>query len=290
MRKAIRQDLDGQQEHRVECSLRKPHKGVQALATQKSASSTGGARASGLTLNLAPPIGRTVVPAASTSMADQVANQIAEVIEKLKPGDRLGTKQELREQARVSIGTINETLRVLQSRGLIEVRRGPQGGLFVAERSPMAQLGHAVLHLDTDVSSITEAMDIRDALDPLLIEDAVRYSSAQQVKVMRRYLARMADAVDNDDGIGFLRANWKLHEAIADVSPRPILQAFYVSLLNLIEDHTITVAGAADQPLAGFHRDRYEVHSRLVDAIADRNLPEALAVLAEHNAGIARPS
>ncbi len=271
------------------CSLRKPYKGVQALATQKSASSTGSTRPGGLTLNM-PPIGRTVVRAAPTSMADQVANQIAEAIEKLKPGDRLGTKQELREQARCSIGTINETLRVLQSRGLIEVRRGPQGGLFVAERSPMAQLGHAVLHLDTDVSSIAEAMDIRDALDPLLIEDAVRYGSAQQVKVMRRYLARMADAVENDDGIGFLRANWKLHEAIADVSPRAILQAFYVSLLNLIEDHTITVASGADQPLAGFHRDRYDVHSRLVDAIADRNLPEALAVLTEHNAGIARPS
>lgn len=260
------------------------------LAKPEAASSTNGARPGRPTVNLTPTIGRTVAPAASTSMADQVANQIAEAIEKLKPGDRLGTKQELREQARVSIGTINETLRILQSRGLIEVRRGPQGGLFVAERSPMAQLGHAVLHLDTDVSSITEAMDIRDALDPLLIEDAVRYSSPQQVKVMRRSLAAMADALDNDDGIGFLRANWKLHEAIADVSPRPLLQAFYVSLLNLIEDHTITVASDADHPLAGFHQGRYDVHSRLVDAIADRSLPEALAVLGEHNTGIARPS
>lgn len=260
------------------------------MTKQNTASPSNAPKPRRLTVNLTPPARRTVAPTASTSMADQVANQVALAIEKLEPGDRLGTKQELREQARVSVGTINEALRVLQSRGLIEVRRGPQGGLFVAERSPMAQLGHAVLHLDTDVSSITEAMAIRDALDPLLIEDAVRYSSPQQVKVMRRSLAHMADAIDNDDGIGFLRANWKLHATIADVSPRPILQAFYVSLLDLIEEHTITVAGDANRPLSDFHSDRHQVHSRLVDAIADRNLPEALAVLAEHNEGIARPS
>lgn len=257
------------------------------VAKQSAVSQTVTARP---VVQLVSAIGRSVAPAPATSMADKVANQIAEAIDKLKPGDRLGTKQELREQARVSVGTINETLRILQSRGLIEVRRGPQGGLFVAEPSPMAQLGHAVLHLDTDVESITEAMDIRDALDPLLIEDAVKYHSAQQVKVMRKHLARMSDAVDAEDGIGFLRANWKLHAAIADVSPRPILQAFYLSLLNLIEDHTITVASDAEQTLAGFHRDRYDVHSRLIDAIADRDLDEALIVLAEHNAGIARPS
>lgn len=260
------------------------------MGTQKSVTHANGTRPTGPSVNLAPLIGRTAAAAPSTSMADQVASQIAGAIDKLKPGDRLGTKQELREQARVSIGTINETLRILQTRGLIEVRRGPQGGLFVAERSPMAQLGHAVLHLDTDVSSITEAMDIRDALDPLLIEDAVRYSSAQQITAMRTHLALMADANAEDDGIGFLRANWKLHAAIADVSPRPILQAFYVSLLNLVEEHTIAVASDAEQPLAGFHNDRHDVHVRLVDAIAARDLPEALVVLEEHNAGIARPS
>ena len=241
------------------------------------------------TASLAPRMRRSV---AAPSRADQVAVQFGEVIAKLKPGERIGTKNELREQVGVSIGTFNETLRILQSQGLIEVRRGPHGGLFAAERSPMAQLGHAVLHFDTNAASIAEAMDIRDALDPLLIHDALLHSSAHQVGHMREQLNRMADAVsDRDGGIAFLHANWQLHAAIADVSPRPMLKTFYVTLLNLIEEHTISVAGdRSEQSLEAFHRDRYAVHVRLVDAIEKRDADGAREALHQHNAGIARPS
>lgn len=235
------------------------------------------------------PLVRRSTPA--PSRVDQVAAQLAEVIAKLKPGERLGTKAELREQAGVSIGTFNETLRVLQAQGMIEVRRGPHGGLFVAERSPMAQLGHAVLQFDINAAAIAEAMDIRDALDPLLIADAVLHSSAHQVKLMRKQLARMDQAVREHDGIAFLHANWQLHAAIADVSPRPILKTFYVTLLNMIEEHTIAVADdRSEQTLANFHRDRYSVHAQLVDAIENRDADKAREMLHQHNAGIARPT
>jgi DNA-binding FadR family transcriptional regulator len=243
--------------------------------------------APGPTLDLA----SLVRPSAlAPSRAAQLAAQLGEVIAKLKPGERLGTKNELRARAGVSIGTFNESLRILQSRGLIELRRGPHGGLFAAQRSAMAQLGHAVLQLDTNTASIAEAMDIRDALDPLLIQDAVRHSSNHHVTLMREQLDRMAAAVSDDDGIPFLHANWKLHAIIADISPRPILRAFYVSLLNLVEEHTIAIASdRQERPLAGFHRRRHEVHVRLVDAIADRDLTAALKMLHKHNEGIKRP-
>ncbi|MGQ4598972.1 FCD domain-containing protein [Nocardia sp. R6R-6] len=229
--------------------------------------------------------------AQAQSRADQVAAQLAEVIAKRKPRERLGTKKELQAQAGVSIGTFNETLRILQSKGLIELRPGPNGGLFTAERSPMAQLGDAVLELDINAASVAEAMDIRDALDPLLIEDAVRHSSERHIELMREDLDRMAAAVSSEDGIAFLRANWKLHATISDVSPRPMLKAFYVSLLNLIEEHTIAIASAAmERPLAGFHQERYIIHSCLVEAIAARDLKSALELSSKHNRGIARPS
>ena len=83
-----------------------------------------GGRSTGTSVKEAPDADRRAVPCALT-----------EVIAKLKPGGRLGTKNELRERVGVSIGTFNESLRILQSRGLIELRRGRRGGLFAAERS-----------------------------------------------------------------------------------------------------------------------------------------------------------
>lgn len=241
------------------------------------------------TINLAELTGRPSFNGSGQSRADQVAAQLAEAITKLRPGQRLGTKNELREQTGVSIGTFNETLRILQSRGLIELRRGPRGGLFTAERSPMTQLGHAVLKLDISAATIAEAMDIRDALDPLLLNDAVEHSSAHHLAMMRGQLERMEDAVSRDDGIAFLHSNWRLHAMIAEVSPRPILKGFYLSLLDLIEQHTIEIASDANQPLAHFHRNRYNIHVRLVDSIANRDTKTAQKVLRQHNAGVARP-
>ena len=239
-------------------------------------------------LGLAAHLGRS--GSQPSSRADQVAEQIAEAIAGLEPGTRLGTKSEIREQAEVSIGTFNESLRILQSRGLIDLRRGPQGGLFTAERSLMTQLGHAVLKLDVNVASIAEVMDIRHALDPLVLADAITHSSSHDVELMRAQLKKMAEAVASDDGIQFLHANWKLHATIANATPRPILKGFYLTLLDMIEQHTIDIASAgADEPLAGFHERRYDVHVRLVDAIAAGDAKEAQKVLREHNKGIARP-
>ena len=50
----------------------------------------------------------------------------------MKPGIRLGNKKELCLCFRVSPGTLNEVLRVLETRGIVELRRGSKGGVFVA--------------------------------------------------------------------------------------------------------------------------------------------------------------
>jgi DNA-binding GntR family transcriptional regulator len=133
-------------------------------------------------------------------------------------------------------------------------------------------------------------MDIRDALDPLLLTDALLHRSPHHLQRMREQLDRMGESVAQEDGIEFVHSNWQLHAAIANTSPRPVLKAFYLTLLNLIEEHTISVASdAKDRPLAGFHRDRFDIHVRLVDAIEQRDAESATEALRLHNAGIARP-
>src|SRR4051794_41964096 len=50
----------------------------------------------------------------------------------LAPGERLGTKEDLRRRFGVAVATVNEAVRLLEMRGLTEVRPGPGGGVFVA--------------------------------------------------------------------------------------------------------------------------------------------------------------
>src|SRR4051812_46758310 len=77
---------------------------------------------------------RATAPAATRP--EQAAELIASLAAAAEPGDRLGTKDELRARCGVSVGTFNEALRLVQSPGVVTVRPGPGGGLFASRQSP----------------------------------------------------------------------------------------------------------------------------------------------------------
>lgn len=200
-----------------------------------------------------------------------------------QPGDRLGTKDELRAFCGVSVGTFNEALRMAQARGLVTVRSGPGGGLFASRQSPMVRLGNSMLALDDDAASVADAFRLRHALDPLLVEDALEHASAHDIATLRADLDQMKVAAGNGDSAAFVRANWSLHAKIAEISPSAMLRSFYLSLLEITEPHLLAVM-AEDQQVGEYVQSRYEIHVDLVDAIA-RHDPRAVDLIREHNTG-----
>lgn len=220
---------------------------------------------------------------ARQSRGEMAAEQLMALAQTAGAGDRLGSKEELRVRCGVSVGTFNEAVRIVQSRGLVSVRPGPGGGVFAATQSPMVRLGNSVLALDASGTPVAEAVRIRDALDPLLIEDALWHACPADVAEMREILAGMAEAVQRYDPAGFVHANWSLHARIAAVSPHAVLRALYVNLLDQIESHTLAVLPVGEQPLPDYIAERYALHAAIVDALDDRDRERALSLIAEHN-------
>src|ERR1051326_5796402 len=70
-------------------------------------------------------------PESQDKLYKQVALRIAELIEHgtLRPGERIPSVRELSEREEVSIATVTQAYRLLESRGLIEAR--PQSGYYV---------------------------------------------------------------------------------------------------------------------------------------------------------------
>ena len=224
-----------------------------------------------------------VVGDATVTRAERAAQRIAERARGATPGARLGTKTELREWCGVSVGTFNEALRLLQSRGVVAVRPGPRGGLFVAEQSPMVRLGNSVLALDADAGSVADAVRIRDALDPLVTMDALAHSSPAAISKYREQVTAMQDATAALDAVGFLHANWRLHALIAEVNPSPMLRSIYTTLLDIVEGHTLAVRAVEEHPLAEVMQERCQLHADLVEAIAARDADEVARLAAAHS-------
>jgi DNA-binding FadR family transcriptional regulator len=217
------------------------------------------------------------------SRAETAAEQLMAIAESAATGDRLGSKDELRRECGVSIGTFNEAVRIVQSRGLVSVRPGPGGGIFAAAQSAMVRLGNSVLALDAGDTSVAESVRIRNALDPLLIEDALWHASPADIAGMREIVADMTAAVEAQDPSAFVHANWRLHARIAAVSPHPVLRSLYINLLHQIESHTLDVLPVTEQPLPAYIDERYLLHAALVDALDSRDRDLALRLIAEHN-------
>ncbi|MCG8616732.1 MAG: GntR family transcriptional regulator [Desulfobacterales bacterium] len=75
--------------------------------------------------------------AKTLSLVKDVSQQIEEAIlsGEYRPGDRLPSTRDLQEILGASLGTIRESLAILEQKGLLEVRKGAKGGFFIRELS-----------------------------------------------------------------------------------------------------------------------------------------------------------
>src|SRR6185503_5314420 len=80
-------------------------------------------------------------PKAAEQLAEQILRHIVE--HGLQPGTRLAPERKMLADTGRARGTLREALRLLESRGVVEVRPGAVGGAFVRKPQP-ADLGSAI--------------------------------------------------------------------------------------------------------------------------------------------------
>ncbi|AHH18568.1 putative transcriptional regulator [Nocardia nova SH22a] len=176
-------------------------------------------------------VGSTV--ALGGSRAEQAAGQIARLAAAVPAGERIGSKDELRKLCGVSVGTINEAIKLAQTRGIITSRPGPGGGLFACDPSPLSRMNGWFRAAADDSSAFAESVQIRDAIAPLLIDEVLRcYTLADQDALAER-LAQVHRAQESGTISDFVWAGWELHAYIADLGKGGLLNTLYLSIMDV---------------------------------------------------------
>ena len=213
---------------------------------------------------------------ARTSRAELVARELErEIVDEREPGEHLGTKDELRQRFGVAVATVNEAVRLLETRGLVEARPGPGGGVFAANAAARVTLAHSVLGLRGDSTAYAECLEVRDALEPLICRHAARYHRAADIRALNQIVAKMATQLD--DPRGFFRSNWRLHRRLARLCRNAPLRNMYLSLIDVLEPIVDRAEhGEFDGP------GHLRVHRDLVAAIDGGEGPELEAAVERH--------
>jgi DNA-binding FadR family transcriptional regulator len=210
--------------------------------------------------------------------AHDVARLVAAMAIEATPATKLGTKEELREQFGVSSATMSESLRLLQSRGLVSLRTGPGGGVFSAAPSGRLMLSNLLVGFNAGAMTVHDVLESREALEPAVGRAAAERRSATDLRELRKVLSAMRRNLGDPEQ--YLRLNWHLHRRIAESCGNEVLSGIYSSLVRFLEDE-LTQAMAA----ASFEEHRNEnlaLHSELVDAIAARDAVHAAELAAHH--------
>jgi DNA-binding FadR family transcriptional regulator len=213
---------------------------------------------------------------ARVSRAELVARELErQIVDELEAGERLGTKEDLRRRFGVAVATINEAVRLLETRGFIEARPGPGGGVFVSPPQTRLTMTHAVLGFTSDTTTYEQCLELRDALEPVVDRYAARYHKAADIRALNKILTQMERAGGNP--AAFFEANWALHRRIAQLCRNLPVQTVYLNMIDFLKD-SLDHAEFPDFDGAAL----LAVHRNLVDAIDAGEGPQLEAAVAAH--------
>ena len=156
---------------------------------------------------------RSFFPGRSASLSSQIIGDVRDALfaKKLKPGDVLGTENEIAARYGVSRIVARDALRTLEALGIAEIRMGKGGGARVARGNP--RLFAEALAVQLDLTGVTpaEIMDAQRAIECLAAELAAENATDEDIARLRQIVA---------DSEASLRRRRALHRAWRRISSR----------------------------------------------------------------------
>lgn len=212
---------------------------------------------------------------------DVVAQIEAAVVEgRLEPGDQLPPELILKEQLGASRGTVREALRVLEEKGLVEIRPGAAGGAFVRHIGVEKLTDSLGLLLQLRRVSFDNMAEFRETVEAQATALAARRATPDDIARLRTVVAG-AEAVladDPEDWSGLCRADIELHVCLAEIADNPV----FLAVIRMIHQTVLGDAGRfalkGRQALA----DNLKDMAALVSAVAAADEEAAAALAREH--------
>jgi len=193
--------------------------------------------------------------------------------ENLKIGTRLPSEVDLSQEFSVSRSVIREALRILEISGLVNIKKGPSGGIFVSNvyHKPITDsLSNMILSGELTTDHLFNA---RMLIEPHIAREAVRHATKNNLNALQKL---MTDSEAHlDDPVRLRRNNLDFHLLLARASGNPVLALLLESILELMVERFL------DFWDLNFEQHFFQVHKNIFQVIKAKKPDEAGRLIEE---------
>jgi GntR family transcriptional repressor for pyruvate dehydrogenase complex len=219
---------------------------------------------------------RNFVPGRSASLSSQIVADIRDALfaKAFKPGDFLGTENDLAARYDVSRIVARDALRTLEAQGIVEIKMGKGGGARVARGNPNLFAEALAVQLDLIGVEPSEVMDAQRAIECLATELAAEQATEADFAKLRGLLVQAEAHIGNAERFTELGAAF--HLAVAEASHNRVLVVQLISLQHVSwprRNPTLTPRVA---------RRVLDVHKELLALIEIRDAAGARKLMDDH--------
>ncbi|HMF93249.1 MAG TPA: FCD domain-containing protein [Vicinamibacterales bacterium] len=218
----------------------------------------------------------------SEAIVHRIKKQITEG--RLLAGHKLPAEREMARQFKTSRVSVREAYRSLEEVGVLRIRRGADGGAFVAQLDHEPVLRSLALVLGLGRTSHRELTEARMLIEPPIARlAALRARKDDILRIERVLLQEEHDAAQRSGP--FRPTDSRFHRSVADCTRNLPL----IVLMNALADLTANAASALDVSTRARHRlKNCQFHRQLFDAIRTHDGEKAYATMARHVGDIQR--
>lgn len=203
-------------------------------------------------------------------IVDQIKNRI--FAGEYRPGDRLPAEREFAIKLGIGRPAVREAYRALELIGIVEIRKGKQGGAFIVEqdhRLVTQTLGDLIRLRRISLTDLTEA---RLILEKDVAQLALRRVTSKDIERLRTCVdTAIAQA---KRGITATEENLRFHVLLGEMSGNPLLAMMLMSLMDLLR---LVIRAVA--PKAQVSLEVAQDHLRIIEALQARDFPRLWPVL-----------
>lgn len=166
-----------------------------------------------------------------------IVDQIQEAIlsGSIKSGEKLPSERELKEMFQTSRGTLREALRVLEQKGLIQIKLGVGGGAMI-KTANTEQIGESLdILIRSQKVSLSHLCEFREGVEGDVVALAAERATNADIKRLKELLKQAKKYAEKGGSHRdpFLEVDKKIHLALSQISRNPI----YISVLKMVHNN-----------------------------------------------------